>query len=370
MGPPVEANPQFPLTDKKKARNMTPEEIDDRLRPNVPTYEDYMRQYEQLPAFDYAGFKKTWQAGEKPMMDALMAAYTKPTPRVTEKQAKRARNAAAISDAFTSLGEIFAHSRGARIRPRTGQSSSRATADRLQQLQDRYEQELLRYNTIRGNAAMQDFNMQLKAAMEADGQKRKNILLNAENARRYEEAVRKMAMDEYKYQRDRQDKISDAETKFQNDLQLIRERAKYRNTGKDMEAGLFINARPGDPNAMVDVMGRPVIPLQLNKQQISGYANSARSDREFLKATPHAYVDTFDPLTGKVVKGLTNDNNLAWMYAQWLYDQYMNQQEAVANPQKPDPPRSDFLYNAHRNLLTGGGTSGQKQKPRFNHAPY
>ena len=314
-----------------------------------PTYEEMLNEYEQIPSFDYNSFRENWKKGQKPMMEALMGAYQKPEVKVTPEQAKRAKNASAISDAFSSLAEIVTLAQGGAVRNRGGQSSQKNTNDRLQALQDKYEQDMIRYNTLRGNAEMQDFQQQLKAAMAADGQKRKNILLRAEYAKQLEAEARKAAAEEAKYLRTKKDKAEAAALKHKNDLSLIRERARYKSSGgggggKDTFSGLFLNAHPNDPNSVVDQLGRKVVPVNLSKQQISGYANSAKSDASFLQNYPHAYVDTFDPLTGKVVKGLTNDNNLAWMYAQYLYDQGFTDEQPQALPEKPRLKRANPMY--------------------------
>lgn len=225
---------------------MTQEEINKSLEPKEPSYNDYLRQLEQMPSFNYDAFRENWKVGEKPMMEALMSAYTKPEQKITPDQARRARNASAISDAFTGLAEIFAHSRGANVRNRAGKSSMRTTNDRLQEIQNKYEQDMIRYNTARGNAEMQDFQSQLRAAMEANGQKRQNILLRAQYAKQLEEARTKAAADEAKYQRDKQDKKETAEIKYSRDKELIQERARNRSTGDSRRSYVDLQDNKGN----------------------------------------------------------------------------------------------------------------------------
>ncbi|MFA5649531.1 MAG: hypothetical protein WC914_00095 [Proteiniphilum sp.] len=316
---------------------MTQEEINKRLRPDI-TYDDHVQEIEAMPAFNRQQAFEEWQGGKKPLLDALMSNYTPPEMRITPEQAKKARFGAAMTDTFGTLAEIFAHSRGANIKQRGGQSSQQATNDRLMQMQEKYEDDLLRYNAALGDAQAKDFAAHLQDAIRSREEERKLLTGKAEKAWQREQAENKAIQDQAKYERDRRDKEASAQTKFERDKELIRERARHRpptSTQKN-EGYMVLNAHPGDPNATTDSMGRKVIPFQFTKEQISGYANSAKSDQAFLDQTPHAYVDSFDPVSGRMIKGLTNDNNLAWMYAQYLYNrQFGSPQPAVATD-RPD----------------------------------
>lgn len=356
---------------------MTPEEnnIAEQLKPKEPSYEDYLRQYEQMPAFDYNAFRNNWEAGKKPMMDALMSAYTKPIPRLTPEQEKRARNAAAISDAFTSLAEIFAHSQGANIRNRSTQSAQRTTNDRLRQIQDKYEQDLLRYNTMRRNAEMQDFQQQLKAAMEADNQKRKNILLRAEYAKQLEDYARKAAADEAKYQRDRQDKLDAEDRKYQRDKELIRERARYRSSGGGGRGGdvssknIFeIPVEPGTQGSEFDdYTGKSYIKQHIpQERQATILSNLPGGKQQYIVKNrlykTYSYTDDF----GKLREQVTPFSD-AEIIKYYLENDYMKRRHP--QPQQPvQQPTAPSWKIPSQNTWNPSGT--QQGQPKFNHSPY
>jgi hypothetical protein len=111
--------------------------------------------------FDYDKFYQDWKGGNKPIVNAIMDNYQQPTPEITPEQAQRARTASALTDTLGSMAEIFAHAKGATIRPREGASSTQTTNDRLQAFQDKYKNDMLRYQTVKGNAELQDFNQRL-----------------------------------------------------------------------------------------------------------------------------------------------------------------------------------------------------------------
>ena len=329
---------------------MTQEEINKRLRPDI-TYDDHVQEIEAMPAFNRQQAFEEWQGGKKPLLDALMSNYTPPEKMITPEQAKKARFGAAMTDTFGTLAEIFAHSRGANIKQRGGQSSQQVTNDRLMQMQEKYEDDLLRYNAALGDAQAKDFAAHLQDAIRSREEQREVLSGRADRAWQREQAENKMIQDQAKYERDRRDKRYDDEAKLVRDLRLAREKSRLSNdkAAGQNTGGIFLNAHPSDPNATTDSMGRRVIPFQLTKEQIAGYANTAKSDQAFLASTPHAYVDGFDPYTQRVVKGLTNDNNLAWMYAQYLYDRQFKQPVNLPrldfggmgtgwNPQLPSSP--------------------------------
>lgn len=154
--------------------------------------QSYQQQIDNLPIFDYDGFSKKYQSGEKPLVEALMGGYVKPEKRITPEQEKKAKRAAALSDGLVSLAEIFAHGTGSHVRDRSGQKTSQQqTRDRLDELTDKYKQDMLRYNAAYGNANSQDFLQQLRAETNRHQEQRQGMVLKADDARRQAEAKQK-----------------------------------------------------------------------------------------------------------------------------------------------------------------------------------
>ena len=167
-------------------------------------------QYELPPIFDYAGAVNAWESGEKPFVEALMSAYKKPEQRLTPEQAKKARTAAAISDSLTSLAEMFGYTQGVKTRDRTGKKTSvQTTNEKIDFFKDKYEQDMLRYNSLKGNAMREDFATQLRASMAGHQQQAQAQQQAADRA--YQEEA---------YQRQRKDRQEDSK-------QAIKDKQEY-----------------------------------------------------------------------------------------------------------------------------------------------
>ena len=113
--------------------------------------------------FDYDRFIEEYQRGEKPLLDILMRNYTPPQQEVTPEQAKRAKFAAALTDSFKTLAEIYGQNKGAYIRNRGNEkTNAQVTNDKLRVIRDKYEQDMMRYNLMKNNAEMKDFLQRLQ----------------------------------------------------------------------------------------------------------------------------------------------------------------------------------------------------------------
>ena len=121
-----------------------------------------------------------------------MSNYKKPEPQINPEQEKKAKYGAALSDTFSSLAQMLAHGQGARVQRKQGASSTEKTNARLQAIRDKYEQDLTQYQTIKGNAAVQDLNMHLANAKEASGKKRQYLLYRAKQAAEEDKATQKL----------------------------------------------------------------------------------------------------------------------------------------------------------------------------------
>lgn len=154
--------------------------------------QSYQQQIDNLPTFDYDGFSKKYQSGEKPLLEALMGGYVKPEQRITPEQEKKAKRAAALSDGLVSLAEIFAHASGTNVRDRSRQKTSQQqTRDRIDEMTDKYKQDMLRYNSAYMNAQNQDFANQLRFETNKHQENRQGMLLKADDVRRQSEARQK-----------------------------------------------------------------------------------------------------------------------------------------------------------------------------------
>lgn len=277
------------------------------------------------PEFDYKKAMDEYKVGQKPILDAIMSNYKKPEPEIDPEQARKAKFGAALTDTFGSLAEMFAHGQGALVSKRDGASSTQTTNAKLQALKDKYDKDMLQYGAVKSNAELQDLNMYLSSARDADGKKRSYALYKAKEAQDKADREAKAAIDkrDFEYKVDRDKKEDDYKAK-----QLKIAASKASGNKPDKFEGIVINANEADGKATVDAMGKKVIPYKMTKPQIANVANTAKKDAAFLKENPNVYTDTVD-ITGKTQRGLTSDENLAQMYAQWQYDkQYKTQQVA------------------------------------------
>lgn len=146
-------------------------------------YTEKIDQIDQTP-IDATAVYNDWQKTKKPIVDIIMRNYKKPEPQLSPEQVQRAKYSSAISDTLSSLGEMFAHGKGARVRNRTTPTNTQYTNARLQTLQDKQDQDMLRWQSMMGNAEMQDFTQYQQQARESRGEKRQYYLRKAEMARR------------------------------------------------------------------------------------------------------------------------------------------------------------------------------------------
>ena len=183
----------------------------------MPTAQEiYDQQLLQDDPFDYNKAMDEYKGGRKPLLDAIMSNYKKPEKQINPEQEKKAKYGAALSDTFGSLAQMFAHGQGARVQRNQGANSTEKTNARLQAIRDKYEQDLTQYQTIKGNAAVQDLNMHLSTAKEASGKKRQYLLYRAKQAAEEDKATQK-----------RQQEKEDIATKFDQEKELV----KLRRTG-------------------------------------------------------------------------------------------------------------------------------------------
>lgn len=183
----------------------------------MPTAQEiYDQQLLQDDPFDYNKAMDEYKGGRKPLLDAIMSNYKKPEKQINPEQEKKAKYGAALSDTFGSLAQMFAHGQGARVQRNQGANSTEKTNARLQAIRDKYEQDLTQYQTIKGNAAVQDLNMHLANAKEASGKKRQYLLYRA-----------KQAAEEAENDKKRQQEKEDIATKFDQEEELV----KLRRTG-------------------------------------------------------------------------------------------------------------------------------------------
>lgn len=182
-------------------------------------YEEYMQQLDQIDKVPFDGQKiyEDWSTSKKPVLDIIMSNYKRPEIEIDPEQARRAKYASSITDALTSIGEMFAHGSGAYVRNRAGQpTSTQRTNATIQSARDKYEQQMQKYQSVKGNAMLQDFNQYLQNKDKESGNKRNFIIRKAEQEHKslLAEQARKEQME--KEQRALKDKkeLIEYESKF------------------------------------------------------------------------------------------------------------------------------------------------------------
>lgn len=379
---------------------MTPEERDKRLVPDEtvetavksPTPDEWMAKLYELPTYDQM-LNDIKNRNGGPVIDIFTKYTPKPEQKITPEQAKRAKTAAAISDSLATLAQMFAYSQGARVRNPQGKTSQQTTNERLQAMQDKYEQDMLRYNAAYGNAAMQDWQQMLQGSMSDRNQIRENILYQAQRAQQIEQAKAKAAADEAKYVRETEDKKAAAKLAHERALQLARVRNASRSGGGRgntiaQPSPIYIKTSANDPDAQQDAFGNYVKPVYLSKEQISLYGNMAIKDKDFNQHIKSSGVSLgeFDD-DGKWVKGNIDGNQMAHMYLQWLNDNKnkpepysylspedlgvgvpeLKQQKSYKSGTPVKRTTAPEWKIPKANLANPNKSAGQ---PRFNHSPY
>lgn len=212
----------------------------------MPTSEELYKQAQEVPAFNREQAFADWQSGKKPFLDAVMSNYERPTPTLTPEQEKKARFASALTDSFTSLAQLFGHGQGARIQARTGKTNQQSTNERLEAFRKKYEDDMARYNDRKTNAGMMDFQDYVRAAQENRGEKRQNLLLDANRAESYEKRnqertwkledetrQRKEAKEDYQYKME----LNDQYDRKKEARQEARRKANYGSGGNGYSGG-------------------------------------------------------------------------------------------------------------------------------------
>lgn len=287
--------------------------------------------YNPVEPFDREKFTQEWQAGSKPVMQMLMENYKKPEPTLTPEQEQKAKFGAALTDTMGTLAQIFAHGQGARVRDTSAQpSNTQITNARLQALNDKYAQDIYRYNQAYGNAAMLDFNQLLEQDKAERGYKREYNLYKQKDAAAKAKALQEAA----KAKQDQQNwekNYAQKNKQHQEDLALGYARLKKeKKADTEKFAGLVINAHPSDNTAQVDATGNRVVRYKMSKPEIQNLAMTAKSNESFMKRHPELSIDKPD-MFGVPHKGLTTDEEIANAYAQEQYN------SKFAHPQQPAP---------------------------------
>ena len=245
----------------------------------MPTAQEiYDQQLLQDDPFDYNKAMDEYKGGRKPLLDAIMSNYKKPEKQINPEQEKKAKYGAALSDTFGSLAQMFAHGQGARVQRKQGANSTEKTNARLQAIRDKYEQDLTQYQTIKGNAAVQDLNMYF-----ANRRKAKDDKLN------YAEYLAKQAQDK-----------ADRETKAAidaRDFKFKEERAKKEDEYNDKRikiAGLVKKTGSGTKGTInpADAVEANIQAEQIDKEWLvkTGYMKKqTKADPRKPKSTTTTY---------------------------------------------------------------------------------
>ena len=276
----------------------------------MPTAQEiYDQQLLQDDPFDYNKAMDEYKGGRKPLLDAIMSNYKKPEKQINPEQEKKARYGAALSDTFGSLAQMFAHGQGARVQRNQGASSTEKTNARLQAIRDKYEQDLTQYQTIKGNAAVQDLNMHLSTAKEASGKKRQYLLYRA-----------KQAAEEAENDKKRQQEKEDIATKFDQSKELAM-----------LKAGLVKkrSSSTGSPSTGAGTKVNPADAVEANIQ-------AEKIDKEWLVKTGYMKKQTkADPRTRKSTTTYVWDAKATPAIKKELAARYAKEQQTIKKTKDP-----------------------------------
>ena len=280
----------------------------------MPTAQEiYDQQLLQDDPFDYNKAMDEYKGGRKPLLDAIMSNYKKPEKQINPEQEKKAKYGAALSDTFGSLAQMFAHGQGARVQRKQGASSTEKTNARLQAIRDKYEQDLTQYQTIKGNAAVQDLNMHLANAKEASGKKRQYLLYRA-----------KQAAEEAENDKKRQQEKEDIATKFDQEKELV----KLRRTGLVKKG---TSSSTGSPSTGSGTKGtiNPADAVEANIQ-------AEQIDKEWLVKTGYMKKQTkADPRTRKSTTTYVWDAKATPAIKKELAARYAKEQQTIKKTKDP-----------------------------------
>ena len=280
----------------------------------MPTAQEiYDQQLLQDDPFDYNKAMDEYKGGRKPLLDAIMSNYKKPEKQINPEQEKKAKYGAALSDTFGSLAQMFAHGQGARVQRKQGASSTEKTNARLQAIRDKYEQDLTQYQTIKGNAAVQDLNMHLANAKEASGKKRQYLLYRAKQAAEEDKATQK-----------RQQEKEDIATKFDQEKELV----KLRRTGLVKKG---TSSSTGSPSTGSGTKGtiNPADAVEANIQ-------AEQIDKEWLVKTGYMKKQTkADPRTRKSTTTYVWDAKATPAIKKELAARYAKEQQTIKKTKDP-----------------------------------
>lgn len=242
--------------------------------------------------------------GGGPVMDIFTKYFPKPEKQITPEQARKAKFAAALTDSFAGLAEMFAHGNGARVRNRDGKSSVKTTNQRLQEIQDKYDKDLLQWNAQRYGAETKDFTDLMADEMAKRGEKRSYIYYKANQARAAEAAALKRKQDLEDEARKREQAKEDAKWEIDNifktkldiqdkyDQRQVARRAAYsRRSGSSVSIPVLYNPKDTRNTPKTDqVTGMQFVETQIDREDFDAIVNAAmndpRYDHLFYKTTP------------------------------------------------------------------------------------
>ena len=152
---------------------------------------------------------------------------------------------------------MFAHGQGARVQRNQGASSTEKTNARLQAIRDKYEQDLTQYQTIKGNAAVQDLNMYFANRRKAKDDKLNYAEYLAKQAQDKADRETKAAIDarDFKFKEERAKKEDEY-----NDRRLKIAASKEEKEDKPKTVPVFVNNKQHQfpTNLVEEVVARAI----------------------------------------------------------------------------------------------------------------
>ena len=290
----------------------------------MPTSEELYKQLQEVPAFNREQAYADWQSGKKPFLDAVMSNYERPKPTLTPEQEKKARFGSALTDSFTSLAQLWGHGQGARIQARTGKTNQQSTNERLEAFRKKYEDDMARYNDRKTNAGMMDFQDYVRAAQENRGEKRQNLLLDANRAESYENRNQERTWKLEDETRQRTNAKEDAIWEFENivkpkfaeqdkyDAKQVARRKSYSGGGSNYTGGAL-------PRGYINLQDSRGNYVQMHKDAWQNAAQEIYGEMTRKGLIPKLTVPGKDALGMPIQKEVKAPNQIAAYMAQQAY---------------------------------------------------
>ena len=227
-----------------------------------------------------------------------------------EKALKNKRTIAGVADGLSMLAQMYSAGKGAHMRERDfNQSAIAGRATQEKNLRDLYLQQSNRYNDGLLNARTKDFLLALEEYKEGKKGVRE-VLKTLAADKKYKEAQdwRESEAKRAQGNIDREFIAQEEHRKEANKIAKMRTYNSGRDTSKRESKPIYVPALPGDSN-VIERGGLKMIAIPMDEGHVSGIANVAWRDKEFLdKMKDYLYLDNGVDRYGKPKQGKPIDD--------------------------------------------------------------